>query len=53
MTLRAFITENREAIDDIIRRHHSTARINHEERRLWILNHEGLYLWAKNEGVRI
>lgn len=28
-------------------------RINDEERRLWILNDEGLYSWARSEGVRI
>ena len=28
-------------------------RANDEERRMWILNDEGLYLWARSEGVRI
>ncbi len=26
---------------------------NDEERRLWILNDEGLYEWARSEGVKI
>lgn len=26
---------------------------NDEERRGWVLNDEGLYLWARSEGVRI
>jgi hypothetical protein len=26
---------------------------NDQERRLWILNDEGLYNWARSEGVRI
>ena len=26
---------------------------NDNERRLWILNDEGLYRWARSEGVRI
>ena len=28
-------------------------RRNDEERRLWVLNDEGLYNWARSEGVRI
>lgn len=27
--------------------------LNDKERRLWILNDEGLYRWARSEGVRI
>lgn len=29
------------------------SRLDDEERRLWILNDEGLYQWARSEGVRI
>jgi hypothetical protein len=29
------------------------ADLNDEERRQWILNDEGLYRWARSEGVRI
>lgn len=29
------------------------ARLNDAERRLWILNDESLYLWARREGVRV
>ena len=32
---------------------HTGDRINNEERRQWILNDEGLYQWARSEGVRI
>lgn len=28
-------------------------RRNDEERRQWVLNDEGLYRWARSEGVRI
>jgi hypothetical protein len=54
MTLKQFIKENREEIDRAIR---SVAgdgcRIDDEERRLWVLNDEGLYDWARSEGCRI
>ena len=53
MTLKDFIKENREEIDAAIKRVCDNARLNDEERRLWILNDEGLYLWARREGVRI
>lgn len=29
------------------------ARLNAAERRLWVLNDEGLYLWARRDGVNI
>jgi hypothetical protein len=32
---------------------HQPSRLNDEERRLWVLNDEGLYRWARSEGVRI
>lgn len=50
MTLRQFIRENRDDLDSYIAAGHS---INDEERRLWILNDEGLYRWARQKGVRI
>lgn len=51
--LREWIKENREEIDAAIRRVVKDARIDDDERRLWVLNDEGLYLWAKGEGVNI
>lgn len=33
--------------------HDDNIRRNDEERRQWILNDEGLYRWARSEGVRI
>jgi len=53
MTLREFIKENKEEIDRHIKNVCSNCRLNNEERRGWILNDEGLYLWARREGVRI
>ena len=32
---------------------HSGEGVTAEEIRQWILNDEGLYLWARSEGVRI
>jgi hypothetical protein len=57
MTLKQFIKENRQEIDRCIiqvlgNSNHHRFR-NDEERRLWILNDEGLYNWARSEGVRI
>ncbi len=48
-TLQDFIEEHRQEIDEITK----SAYKNDEERRLWILNDEGLYNWARSEGVRI
>jgi len=55
MTFRDFIRQYREEIDEYI---HSvpgmeTYRLNDKDRRDWIANDEGLYLWARSEGVRI
>lgn len=57
-SLQQFIKENRQEIDECIIRAlggdpKSYRYKNDEERRLWILNDEGLYLWARSEGVRI
>ena len=56
MTLKEFIRENRDILDDCIARalgQDTNPRANDTERRLWILNDEGLYNWARSEGVRI
>lgn len=53
MTLREFIKENKDEIDSCIKQVVPDARLNYEERRLWILNDEGLYNWARSYGVRI
>ncbi len=56
MTMRQFIRENRKELDQCIARAlgmEKNPRANDTERRLWILNDEGLYNWARSEGVRI
>ncbi len=53
MTIRDFIRENREEIDDVIQKVAPGSPKNDEARRDWILNDEGLYNWALSEGVRI
>jgi len=55
-TLQSFIQENRVELDAAIARAlkmDKNPRANDAERRLWVLNDEGLYLWARSEGVRI
>lgn len=56
MTLKQFIKQNRAELDACIARAlglDKTPLPNDAERRLWILNDEGLYRWARSEGVRI
>ena len=54
MTFKQFIRDNREFIDEHIKRVvGSLPYKNDEERRLWVLNDEGLYRWARSEGVKI
>lgn len=54
MTLKEFIKQNRKELDEAIRRVcPNIPRLNDEERRVWILNDEGLYRWARAERVRI
>lgn len=47
MKLVQFIKENKEEIDRAIKSVTPNVKLNNEERRLWILNDEGLYRWAK------
>lgn len=56
MSLSQFIKENRAELDACIARaigRESNPYPNDNERRIWVLNDEGLYRWAKSEGVRI
>lgn len=55
MSIYTFIRKNRKLLDEAIRQalNNPEARLNDEERRLWVLNCEGLYLWARSEGVKI
>lgn len=53
-TLEEFIDENRGELDSCIR---NVLGPNHDldddDREQWIMNDEGLYLWAKGEGVNV
>jgi hypothetical protein len=56
VTLKQFVKEHRAELDRCIARalgRDTNPRANDEERRQWILNDEGLYRWARSEGVRI
>jgi len=54
MTMRNFIRENREELDECIKRAcPNIGRLNDSDREDWINNDESLYWWAKNSGVRI
>jgi len=52
--LREWIRQNRHEIDELIRRAcPNIGPLNDDDRRQWILNDEGLYLWAKAEGTNV
>jgi hypothetical protein len=53
MSMGEFIRQNREEIDRYIRDQVEIEGLADEERRLWVLNDEGLYNWARSEGVKI
>ncbi len=54
MTLEQFIRRHRSELTAAIRAQvPNGGRIDDEERRLWVLNDEGLYNWARSEGVEI
>ncbi len=53
MKLRDFIRNNREVLDRCILKVCPNVRLTDKERELWIKNDEGLYLWARSEGVRV
>jgi hypothetical protein len=57
MSLRDFIKRHRKELDSYISKalggteNHRYA--NDDERRVWVLNDEYLYNWARSEGVKI
>jgi hypothetical protein len=54
ISLREWIKENRAELDTCIRRAcPNLARLDDAERRQWVLNDEGLYNWARSEGVKV
>ena len=53
MSMREFIRQNRAELDRLILKAcPNLGRLNDEDRRDWIDNDEGLYLWARSEGVQ-
>jgi hypothetical protein len=53
MSMATFIRENKADIDRAIKSVCSNCSLNDRDRRAWINNDEGLYRWARSEGVRI
>ncbi len=55
MSKREFLKNNRKELDRIIREKLNDPEylLNDEERWQWVQNNEGLYLWAKREGVAV
>ena len=53
MSLTQFIKENRQELDACIKSVVPNCSLNDSERRLWILNDESLYNWARSCKVRI
>jgi len=53
LSINDWIKENRAEIDQAILNACPNCNLNDRERRLWILNDEGLYNWAKSEGVKV
>ena len=67
MTIRDFIKAHRKELDEVINAEiyrwngnggkgtipTPAPTYNDEERRQWILNNEGLYRWARSEGVKV
>jgi hypothetical protein len=54
MSISDFIENNRKRIDAVIKSRCPNCRIDSDkERRLWILNEQSLYSWARSEGVKI
>lgn len=53
--LKQFIEENRKELQQAILRACPNNQYieSYSELRLWVLNNEGLYNWARSEGVRI
>lgn len=53
-SIRAFIREHAAELREAIRRMVPNIRaLDEEDLRQWILNDEGLYNWARSDGVRI
>ena len=54
MRMREFIKQNRQELDECIKRVcPNCPRLNDNDREDWIMNDEGLYNWARSEGVKV
>ena len=53
MTMQQFINSNRKDIDDGVLRAYGVTIDTDSEREDWIVNDEGLYNWAANDGVEL
>ena len=54
MSMREFLKRNRKEIDEGIKQACPNIKpLNDREREMWVLNDEGLYNWARQEGVKI
>lgn len=53
MTIKQFIRSNRRKIDKIVTEYYGKVPSNDKERHEWILNDEGLFRWAHQEGVNV
>jgi hypothetical protein len=55
MSKREFLKKNRKEIDAAIRKalKDEDLVLNDREREMWLLNDEGLYNWARSEGVNL
>ena len=55
MSIADFIEENREELVESIHNYCgiNRSRLDDEELELWIANDEGLYNWARSEGVEV
>lgn len=53
MTIKQFIKDNRKKIDSIVQEFYGQTPSSDTDRHEWILNDEGLYRWAHQEGVNI
>ncbi len=51
--IRDWIRENRAEIDRAILSRVPNARLNNDERRMWVMNDEGLYNWARSDRVNL
>ncbi len=53
MILKRFIRKNRQELDRIIKlKYPKVKKLNDDERRVWILTDDYLYVWAESEGVK-